>query len=180
MSNITNLRHHKNSIYTYIYIKQACSQGTFNPITAILYSYHQSFRLKHCYLFGSEDSQQFFILGHNQPQISFILLSITGKLGFRLSRIKHMTESLMRHGFRSGLVHGGAPKTDLFVTFTREDFDQPIQDWSSEHKERKWLGGGGGGQREEHQRRKEEVGRSWRWKKRSDPQPTVAFFICVA
>lgn len=71
-----------------------------------------------------------------------------------------MTESLMRHGFRSGLVHGGAPKTDLFVTFTREDFDQRIQDWSSEHKERKWLGGGGGGQREEHQRRKEEVGRS--------------------
>ena len=160
MSNITNLRYHKNSIYAYVYIKQACSQGTFNPITAILYSYHQSFRLRHYIYLEVKTLNSFCILGHSQPQISVILLSITGKLGFRLSRIKHMTENLMRHGFRSGLVHGGVPKTDLFGIFTTEDFDQPIQDWSSEHKERKWLGGGGGGQGEEHQRRKEEVGRS--------------------
>lgn len=48
-----------------------------------------------------------------------------GEPGFRLSRIKHRTESVMSTGFRSGLVHGGAPKTDLFGTSKIEDFEQP-------------------------------------------------------
>lgn len=47
-----------------------------------------------------------------------------GKPGFGLSRIKHKTESLMRKSFRSRLVLGGMPKTDLFGTFTIEDSEQ--------------------------------------------------------
>ena len=48
-----------------------------------------------------------------------------GKPGFRFSRIKHRTESLMRSGFRTGLVHGGVPKTDMFQISKIEDFEQP-------------------------------------------------------